>query len=311
MGSGSSVPLPGAPLPGTPPAEVNVDEALVAALLADQHPDLAGLPLREAESGWDNAMFRLGDELAVRLPRRALAAQLIVHEQAWLPVLAGRLPLPIPAPIRAGAPGRGYPWRWSVVPWLPGAAADLHPPDPDQAPVLGAFLRALHGPAPADAPTNPYRGGPLSDRGPFTEQRLERLAGATDLITPQLRRLWQEALEAPIDSPRTWLHGDLHPRNILADRGALSAVIDWGDVAAGDGATDLAAVWMLFDDQEARRAAFAAYGPPSAATLLRARGWAIFFGAVLLDTGMRDNPRFAAIGERTLRSVVEPLDPGA
>jgi aminoglycoside phosphotransferase (APT) family kinase protein len=296
------------PSRGTPPAEVAVDAALVAGLLADQHPDLAGLPLRPAESGWDNAMFRLGDALAVRLPRRALAAQLIVHEQAWLPRLAPVLPLPIPAPVRAGGPGRGYPWPWSVVPWLPGAPADRSDPDPSQAPALGAFLRALHRPAPADAPHNPYRGIPLAERAPFTEQRLARLAAATDLVTPALSELWAAAARAPLDAPRSWLHGDLHPRNVLVDNGALSAVIDWGDLTAGDPATDQAAIWMLFEAPAARRAALAAYGQPSPATLLRARGWAVFFGAVLLDTGLHDDPHFAAVGARTLRRVVEPLE---
>ncbi len=294
-----------APAPGTPPAEVPIDAALVAALLADQHPDLAHLPLREAEAGWDNAMFRLGEQLAVRLPRRQLAAPLIVGEQTWLPLLAGGLTLPVPAPLRRGLPGRGYPWRWSVVPWLPGGPADLHEPAPEQAPIFAAFLRSLHSLAPADAPRNPYRGVPLRERAPFVEERLGRLAQSTALITPDLLRSWRAALEAPLDVPPTWLHGDLHPRNILVEAGRLAAVIDWGDLAAGDCATDLAAIWMLFEAPEARRAALEAYGPPSAATVRRAEGWAIFFGSVLLETGLRDNPRFARIGEHTLRRVLE------
>jgi len=102
--------------------------------------------------------LRLGDDLAVRLPRRAAAAALIEHEQRWLPELAPRLPLAVPAPFRAGRPGRGYPWSWSVTPWLPGdviARADVADPR-DLADQLARFLRALHRPAPADAPANPY-----------------------------------------------------------------------------------------------------------------------------------------------------------
>jgi aminoglycoside phosphotransferase (APT) family kinase protein len=295
--------------PGTPPAEVTIDAALVAGLLADQHPDLADLPLREAEAGWDNAIFRLGEQLAVRLPRRVAAAPLIIAEQTWLPLLAGDLTLPVPAPLRRGVPGRGYPWHWSVVPWLAGAPADQHEPAPEQAPLFAAFLRSLHTPAPPDAPRNPYRGCPLSDRAPVVEQRLERLAALADVITPALLQIWRAALEAPLELPPTWLHGDLHPRNILVEAGRLTAVIDWGDLAAGDCATDLAAIWMLFEAPQARRAALEAYGSPSAATVRRAQGWAVFFGSVLLETGLHDSPRFARIGEQTLRRVVEA--PGA
>lgn len=291
--------------PGTPPAEVPIDAALAAGLLGDQHPDLAALPLREVEAGWDNAMFRLGDQLAVRMPRRAAAAPLIINEQRWLPRLAGQLTLPAPVPLRSGRPGRGYPWHWSVVPWLEGGAADQHAPAADQAPVLGAFLRSLHTPASPDAPPNPVRGVPLARRAAAVEERLLRLVGLTDLITPALLRIWHAALDSPVDVAPTWLHGDLHPRNILVADGALAGVIDWGDLTGGDRATDLAAIWMLFAEPAARAGALAAYGPVSAATLRRAMGWAILFGVMLLETGLRDHPRHAAMGERALRHVCE------
>jgi aminoglycoside phosphotransferase (APT) family kinase protein len=293
------------PSPGTPVAEWPIDRDLVAALLADQHPDLAGLPLQEVAAGWDNAMFRLGDRRAVRLPRRALAAPLIAHEQAWLPRLAPQLSLPVPAPERVGAPALGYPWAWSVLPWLAGAPADQHPPAPGQALVFAAFLRSLHTPAPADAPPNPVRGVPLAQRQAAVEVRMERLAQRTDLVGPPIVAIWRAALAAPIDTPPTWLHGDLHPRNLLVEAGALSGVIDWGDLTAGDRATDLAAIWMLFDAPQERAAALAAYGNISPATMLRARGWAVLFGLILLETGLADNPRNALIGERTLRRLAD------
>ena len=103
----------------TPVAEFDVDSALVLRLLLDQHPDLAHLPLAALASGWDNAIFRLGDALTVRMPRRQLGAELIRHEQRWLPVLAPTLPLPTPCPLRVGRPALGYPWHWSICPWLP------------------------------------------------------------------------------------------------------------------------------------------------------------------------------------------------
>jgi len=301
MDAGAATPL------GTPAAEFAIDSVFVAGLLAEQHPDLAHLPLQEIDAGWDNAMFRLGDHLAVRLPRRAVAAPLIAHEQAWLPRLADQLALPVPAPYRIGTPARGYPWRWSVVPWLKGAAADQHDPLASQARPFAAFLRSLHVPAPADAPTNPMRGVPLAQRAPTVEARLQRLASKTSLITPQIAHIWHVALSAPLDVPSTWLHSDLHPRNVLVEHGVISGIIDWGDMTSGDCATDLASIWMLFAEPHARQDALAAYGDLSEATLQRAKGWAVLFGVMLLDTGLNDNPRNAAIGERTLCRVAEPL----
>lgn len=291
---------------GTPVAEVEIDLALVSGLLADQHPDLAHLPLQAMDAGWDNAMFRLGDHLSVRLPRRAAAATLIVHEQTWLPYLAEQLVLPIPVPIRTGTPARGYPWRWSVSPWLQGVSSDQNAPHVSQAWPFAAFLRSLHVPAPAHAPANPVRGVPLRQRASAVEARLQRLASKTNLITPKILHLWEAALRAPLDMPRTWLHGDLHPRNVLVEDGVITGIIDWGDLTSGDCATDLASIWMLFAEPHARQDALAAYANLSEATLQRAQGWAVLFGVMLLETGLNDHPRHAAIGERILRHLAEP-----
>jgi aminoglycoside phosphotransferase (APT) family kinase protein len=290
---------------GTPAAEVSVDLDTARALLADQHPDLAALPLRPAGEGWDNAIIRLGDSLALRMPRRDAAARLIEHEQRWLPELAPVLPIDVPAPTRVGEPGGDYPYRWSIVPWLEGRTANRERPADAEAERLGAFLAALHVPSPPDAPRNPVRGVPLEARRQAVEERLARLAQVTSRIDARIDGLWRSALAAPIDVAPTWLHGDLHPRNVLVSGGRLSAVIDWGDVAAGDRATDLAAIWMLFEDRAARERAIDASGPHSEATLARARGWAVFFGAVLLDSGLVDHPAHAEIGDWTLRRVAD------
>jgi aminoglycoside phosphotransferase (APT) family kinase protein len=294
---------------GTPAAEVVIDTALVAGLLKEQHSDLASWPLTITDAGWDNALIRLGDHLAIRLPRRAAAAPLINQEQAWLPQLAPHLPLPIPVPLRIGRPGRGYPWNWSVVPWINGSAADQSPPDTGQAQSFADFLCSLHVPAPADAPANPLRGVPLRHRAAAVEQRLQRLSHSTDLITPAIRQIWKAALDAPVDQAATWIHGDLHPRNILVEAGRIAGVIDWGDLTAGDRATDWASLWMLFPDPQSRRDAWAASNL-AATTLQRAQGWAVLFSVMFLDTGLVDNPRNAAIGERTLRRLAEDADRG-
>lgn len=291
------------PITHTPAAEIQIDAELVRRLLAEQHPELAELPIVPFASGWDNEMFRLGREYLVRLPRRQASAELIASEQRWLPELAPRLPVPIPVPVRIGKPGLGYPWNWSVIKWIEGEEAINHSLSPNQAAQFGRFLRALHQAAPADAPYNPVRGVPLSQRVQTDRARLERLAAQTSLITPRIWRLWEDAIAAPIDTAPTWLHGDLHPRNVLVAGDQISAVIDWGDICAGDSANDLNALWVLFDRPETRQIVLEAYGPVSEPTLLRARAWALLLGAILLETGRNDYPPFAVVGERVLRQL--------
>jgi len=290
---------------GTPAAEVEIDVDRVRVLLRAQHPDLADERIELVAEGWDNAIFRLGERLAARMPRREMGARLIESEQRWLPMLAPRLPLAVPTPVRQGAPQGDYPYRWSIVPWIEGRTADEDVPAASEAEVLGAFFAALHKPAPADAPRNPIRGVPLEVRRPFTEERLVRLEAATDRIDARIRRIWSEALAAPMDEPESWLHGDFHPRNILVSGDRLRAVIDWGDMTAGDRATDLAGVWMLFDERTARERVLEGCGPLSEATIARAKGWAVFFGSVLLDTGLVDHPAFAKVGDWTLRRLAD------
>lgn len=284
----------------TPEAETDIDAGLVGALLADQRPDMANMEITPADEGWDNATYRLGKQLAVRLPRRARSASLIAKEQRWLPVLSAHLPLPVPVPVYTGEPSRGYPWHWSVVPWLTGQTANLTPLDPGEASLLGMFLRALHVAAPTDAPENPYRGVALQTKAADTDDKLHRLA---DRVSKPVRSLWQDALTTPIDMPPVWIHGDLHARNVLVENGAISGVIDWGDLCAGDPATDLAALWTVLPDAVARHHALAAYGVISDNTLRRAKGWAAFLGIILLDTGLTDHPAHAAMGETILRRL--------
>ncbi len=289
---------------GTPVAEIEVDAALVRGLLAAQHPDLAALPISVMDAGWDNVMFRLGDAFTVRMPRRRVAAALIINEQEWLPRLVGTLPLAVPAPVRIGAPSGSFPWRWSILPWLEGRPASDAPPDAREAPVLAAFLKSLHQLAPDDAPANPFRGCPLADRAEDVAARLAQLTQIIPEIMPQIEATWADALMVPVATENRMLHGDLHARNVLVRDGALSAVIDWGDVTSGDVATDLASIWALFEGRHARLAALQAYGATEAEAM-RARGWAINFGTILLSTGLVDDPRHAAMGRDTLRRVAD------
>ena len=286
-----------------PVAEVDVSVELVRQLLAEQHPDLAGLALGVLANGWDNIVCTVGADLLARLPRRAQAAELVAREQRWLPVLAPGLPLPIPAPVRVGRPAGRFPWKWSVVPFLPGQVAALAAPDDlaSAAVVLGEFLAALHVPAPPDAPVNPFRGGPLASRADRVAEHLGRIASCAEAAAA--RAIWYSASQAaPWAGPPAWVHGDLHPANILVHAGRISAVIDFGDLTSGDPATDLSVAWMLFPATE-RAFFWQAYGQADDHTRARARGWALALALVFL-THSADNPLMAGIGKRTFREVL-------
>jgi aminoglycoside phosphotransferase (APT) family kinase protein len=291
-----------------PAAEVDVSLELVRRLLAAQQPDLAHLPVEVMANGWDNLICRLGRELAVRLPRRAVAAELIRHEQRWLPVLAPRLPLPVPVPVRAGRPAPGYPWPWSITAFLPGRVAAEDPPADlaDAAVSLGRFLGALHSPAPPDAPVNPHRGVPLAERSAVVAENVGILGGQVDRAA--VTRAWRAAVAAPPwDGPPVWLHGDLHPANILVDRGRISAVIDFGDITSGDPAADLSVAWMLLPAgcHDAFTGAYRAASGHAAGDggWARARGWALALSLAFLAHSA-DNPLIAGIGQRTLQAVL-------
>jgi aminoglycoside phosphotransferase (APT) family kinase protein len=308
-----------------PAADVEVSADLVRTLLAEQHPDLARLPVKFLANGWDNELYRIGDGLVARLPRRALGAQIIKNEQRWLPGLAPRLPLPIPYPERTGVPAHGYPYTWSVVPYLPGVpAAQASSFDPvAAAAVVGRFLGALHVPAPAHAPANPVRGVPLATRADSFAANLALLTGQADadqVDRDAVLRVWDAALAAPgYDGPPVWLHGDMHPANILVNDGQVSGVIDFGDIAAGDPASDLSVAWMLLPLDwhagfwSAYQAAGGAGGQVDDALRARARGWALNLAIVFLAHS-EDNPVLMEVGRRTLGTVLEdqcgPMEQG-
>ncbi len=272
--------------------------SLVQALLEDQHPDLAHLePVKVAE-GWDNTIYRLGDELAVRLPRREASAALIAHEQRWLPELAARLPVATPVPLRVGAPSRRFEWPWSIVRWLPGQSL-LHTSLVDTVAttaILEQFLLALHQPAPSDAPSNPYRGVPLEARSDALHEHLRQLDGMIDRSA--VLGLWDRVLSAPPwPGPPLWLHGDLHPGNLIVSDGQLSGVIDFGDLTSGDPATDLSVLWML---PPSIREGFKAW---SGDLKMRARGWALALGLAYLAHS-RNDAAMAGLGQRTVNAAL-------
>lgn len=272
-----------------------ITAALVRGLLHEQHPDLADRRLTLGALGWDNQVWRLGKDLAVRVPWATESADgLLRKEYAWLPALAPGLPLPVPVPQRLGEPSERFPRPWLVTTWVEGEPADRAFPTrgTDAADALGGFLSALHRPAPEGAPEGRGRGGALAD----TAKEIDRqLASAVELGLIRepgaVRAVWEDAAAAPgWEGPRVWLHGDLHPANVLTAEGTICGVIDFGDLFAGDPAFDLAAAWILLPDGAIERF-HAAYRPAAdAATRRRARGWAVLRALALLHIAAPGHP---------------------
>jgi aminoglycoside phosphotransferase (APT) family kinase protein len=271
---------------------------LIRELLREQHPDLADRPLRLAARGWDNQVWRLGDDLAVRLPWATPSADALLRkEHAWLPALAPRLPLRVPVPQRLGEPSARFPRTWLVTTWVPGEPADRAPVTraAEAADALAAFLTALHRPAPDEAPAGRGRGGPLADTAGYLDRELASAVERGLVRDPDaVRAVWADAAAAPEwPGPRLWLHGDLHAANVVTADGTLSGVIDFGDLFAGDPAVDLAAAWTLLPDGAADRFHRAYRPTPDAATLRRARGWAVLraLGGIHVgDAGVHGRP---------------------
>jgi len=302
--------------------DIEVTADLIAELLREQHPDLASLPLTLGARGWDNQLLRLGDDLAVRLPLATQHAdELLIKEHAWLPVLAPRLPLPVPVPQRLGKPSERFPRPWIVTTWIAGDPADRAPATrgAEAADTLAAFLTALHQPAPDDAPAGRNnRGGSLADSGAGFAHFLKDAAGRGLVSDPDaVREVWDDALAAPEwTGPALWLHGDLHPANVLTRDGNFRGVVDFGDLCAGDPACDLAACWVLLPDGVTDRF-HQGYSPaPDAATLRRARGWAAGKALACLligDAGVHGRPGGKATlgppAAAALRRLTEPARP--
>jgi aminoglycoside phosphotransferase (APT) family kinase protein len=294
-----------------PPAEENLDPERVASLLSEQFPELASRRLIPFANGWDNTLLRLGDDLLVRLPRREAAAPLVAHEQRWLPELAARLPLPVPTPLYIGRPSSTYPWPWSITAYFPGVnAGEVQSLDTTEAArTLGAFLGSLHLPAPSDAPANPFRGVAIRLREEAFFSNLE-LAGA-DIDAHAAVNIWRSALEATVwQGAPLWLHGDLHPANLVVKDARISAVVDFGDITSGDPASDLAIAWMLLPLSD-RAVFWSSYAASAvhrvdADLKLRARGWAVAFAAVFLARSA-DNPLMKDIGIRTAAAVLDAV----
>jgi aminoglycoside phosphotransferase (APT) family kinase protein len=280
--------------------ELDIGEELVRSLLEEQFPDWAELPLRRIEpSGTDNAIFRLGDELSARLPRRAGATEQGSKEIEWLPRLAPLLPVEIPVPVAEGRPGDGYPWFWEIHTWIRGETVPVEEIDAIRAARdLADLVRALQQIVPKGGEP-PGRGVPLAARDAAFRDWLERFEGDA-----RVTQIWERALAAPPwQGPPVWHHGDLDFRNWLVRDGRIKAVIDWGSMGVGDPACDVMVAWKLHS--AAARDAFREALPIDDATWERARGWAVSqaVGALSYYTP-ENNPSLYREGEHWLELVL-------
>jgi aminoglycoside phosphotransferase (APT) family kinase protein len=265
-----------------------IDVALVRRLLADQFPQWAALPVTPVKvDGWDNRTYRLGSELTARLPTGSSYATAIDKEDRWLPVLAPRLPVAIPVPVATGAPGRGYPYRWSIRQWMDGETVT-----PSRvasmtgfASSIAEFILALQAIDASDGPAagehSFYRGAPPAYYDDETRAASASLGAAVD--GPRCLAVWDAALAATWDGPPRWFHGDIASGNLLVRDGVLTGVIDFGTSGVGDPACDLVIAWTFFDG--ASRAAFRQAVAQDDGTWARARGWALWKALIGLADG--------------------------
>ena len=286
--------------------EVETDAALVRRLLATQFPQWADLPIEPIPSGGtDHAIYRLGEDMSVRLPRIRWAVGQAEKERHWLPRLAPHLPLAVPVPLAHGTPGEGYPWPWSVQQWLAGDNATVaYIADLEEAAVeVAGFVTALQriDPSPGPLAAAGSRGGPLANRDAGTREAIAALQGEID--TDAATGAWEKALEAPDwDRPPVWLHGDLLPGNVLVEDGRVSAIIDFGSFAVGDPACDTMIAWSLFSgkSREMYRAALAV----DDATWARGRGCALSQALIALPYYLNTNPAIVGTSRRAIAEVL-------
>lgn len=282
-----------------------IDDALARKLVDDQFPHWSPLPLHRVEpAGSDHVIFRLGDDLSVRLPRHDGAITQARKEAYWLPRLAPQLPLRIPEPVAVGEPDHGYPWPWAVCRWLEGKVATVEEfaDSADTARDLAGFLTALHAVDLVIPPErrSELRQDALADRDARTRAAIAEVADTFDAAA--MIMVWDAALTAPGREAPRWVHGDFHTGNLLAEDGRVTTVIDFGGFAYGDPAFDLMIAYTLLSPSS--RAIFRDAVGLDDDTWARGRGWALCTGLNAYAAYAATHPRVAA---QTTRQITQAL----
>ncbi|AYY13131.1 aminoglycoside phosphotransferase family protein [Actinobacteria bacterium YIM 96077] len=288
-----------------------IDASLVKRLVGAQFPQWRHLPVTPVEvDGWDNRTYHLGDDMSVRLPTHESYEPAVDKEHRWLSVLAPELPVPIPVPLAKGVPDEGYPFEWSIRPWLDGETASYERIDDLSAFAVSVaeFIRALQR---IDASSGPqagahsfYRGASLVHYDDETRRSLDVLDGMVD--TDRASAVWETALDATWHGDPVWFHGDIAHGNLLVKDGALAAVIDFGTAGVGDPACDLVIAWTLF--YGASRQAFRYAVDQDEATWARARGWALWKALLTLAENVSTDNELASRNHRVIDEILADHD---
>jgi aminoglycoside phosphotransferase (APT) family kinase protein len=294
------------PLMSAPPT---IDLAVARTLIDAQFPEWSNLPLRQVlPGGWDNRTFRLGEQLAVRIPSSGDYATQPEKEHRWLPLFAPKLSVSIPLPVALGSASTLVPWPWTVCRWLQGTpASDLQGELLQNLPAqLAAFLRELQAIDTSGGPVagahSFFRGG---HPGIYDNQARSAIAALADRLDAETAlRIWETGIATSWDHAPVWVHGDVAAGNLLMHEGALRAVIDFGCLAIGDPACDLAIAWTLFDPPS--REIFRRELPLDDASWERGRAWTLWKAAIVAAGKIQTNEIEAAGAWHTLRAVCEP-----
>ena len=287
------------------PNEIETDAELVRDLLRAQHPQWADREIERVPSaGTDNAMYRLGEDLAVRLPKIDWAIDAIVKERHWLGTLARSLPLAVPLPVAHGEPCDAYPHPWNVVEWLPGRTAPADEVDRGEIAIeLAGFINHLRAIDPIGGPRH-RRGEPLAHQDAAVRASAAALDGEVDRRA--LLESWEEAMSAPEHPGEPiWFHGDLAYLNVLTRDEQVVAIIDWGLCGVGDPAIDLLPAWSFLTAEN--RALFRDQLQVDAASWARGRGWALA-GVTSIPYYRETNPVLVADKVRAIEAVLAASD---
>lgn len=285
----------------------SIDTLLVKRLLESQFPRWKDLPIEKiSPGGWDNRSFRLGDDLLIRMPSEEHYVCQVEKEQVWLPKLATALPLKIPEPVAIGKPDFGYPWSWSIYQWIEGdpattaRIANIN----DFAVTLAQFLRSLEAIDTTNAPLAGkhcfYRGGELRTYHDETIESIKKLNGKID--TKSALAIWESAIKTKWQHAPVWVHGDISPGNLIVKNGKLNAVIDFGQLCAGDPACDFSIAWTFFSNES--RILFREYLMTDSETWLRGCAWALWKALIVAAEMAGTNPLEIENSKRIIHQII-------
>ena len=290
--------------------ELKIDEHLVHTLIKEQCLSWVHLPLTSvASSGTDNALFRLGNDYVVRLPRvewnPGSNDKNIDKEYEWIRKIAPGLKTPISEPLFKGHSTDFYPWPWIVAKWNEGNNPVFEKDNEYQflAKDMAGFLSDLHGMLLANGPFS-RRGVPLTepDLDAETRQAISALEGEVDIVS--VTSLWSQLTHVPAwNKEPVWIHGDFLPGNILVQNNRLAAVIDFSDLGIGDPACDLIIAWSLLNSHS-RQCFKDSLEHIDDDTWERGRGWALSIALIMLPYYKNSNPALATLARRMIEHVL-------